>query len=85
MLISSRNKFYKFANDNGDGGLFSSFKEYGISPITNADIESYIESNGICSKDFYDEIKKNKLYDLVTTPFYLKELNKNKRSFAYLT
>lgn len=74
VLISSRNNFYKFANDNGEGGLFSSFKEYGISPITNADIESYIESNGICSKDFYDEIKKNKLYDLVTTPFYLKEL-----------
>lgn len=74
VLISSRNNFYKFANDNGEGGLFSNFKEYGISPITTADIENYIESNGICSKDFYDEIKKKELYDLVTTPFYLKEL-----------
>ena len=74
VLVSSRNNFYKFANDNGEGGLFKDFKEYGISPITNADIVSYIENNGICSVDFYSEIRKNELYNLLATPFYLKEL-----------
>ena len=74
ILVSSRNNFYTFANDNGEGGLFKSFKEYGISPITSADIASYIENNGICSELFYSEIKKNELYNLLTTPFYLKEL-----------
>lgn len=74
VLVSSRNNFYKFANDNGTGGLFNNFKEYGISPITNIDISNYIENNGICSDDFYREINKNELYDLVATPFYLKEL-----------
>lgn len=76
VLVSSRNNFYTFANDNGEGGLFKGFKEYGISPITNTDIANYIEYNGICSDNFYGEINKNELYNLVTTPFYLKELIK---------
>ena len=74
VVVSSRNNFYKFANDNGEGGLFRGFKEYGIASITSDDRLKYIESNGISGKSFYCKIEKKALYDLITTPFYLKEL-----------
>ena len=74
ILVSSRNNFYKFSDDDGNGGLFETFKEYGIAPITEADIVRYVRNNGIDSAEFFDEVNKNELNNLVFVPFYLCEL-----------
>lgn len=76
ILISSRNNFYKFSDDNGYGGLFDSFKEYGIAPITDEDIKLYIEKNNVDYGEFKREIADKKLFDFFETPFYLNEFLK---------
>lgn len=74
IFISSRSNFYSFSDDDLDNGLFGGFKEYGIYPLSILEIENYIERQGINVKKFIKEIRKNDLYDLIFTPFYLKEL-----------
>ncbi len=76
IVVSSRNNFYRFANDDGTGGLLDGFKEYGVAPITNSDIIHYMEKNGVDSHNFFDEIQRNDLYYLFRNPFYLCELIK---------
>lgn len=76
ILISLRNNFYVFGDEEGKGGLFEGFKEYGISPLSHDDIEQYIEKQGIVSKQFYNEVYKKNLSAFVNTPFYLCELIK---------
>ena len=74
ILISSRNNFYKFSNDDGNGGLFDNFKEYGIAPITHSDIKNYILINMVDYDRFWSEVYTNELHHLVYIPFYLREL-----------
>ena len=74
IVISSRNNFYRFADDDGDGGLFSGFKEYGLYPISGKEREIYIRDNGVEKEAFFNELSKNGLKELIRTPFYLREL-----------
>lgn len=84
IFISSRNNFYHFANDDGNRGLFDGFKEYGLSPISRQDIDEYLASAGIDSKCFYEEIRKNNLYEIVSVPFYLYELREMYKNNGHL-
>lgn len=74
ILVSSRNNFYKFSDDDGNGGLFDNFKEYGIAPITHSDIKNYILINTVDYDRFWSEVYTNELHHLVYIPFYLREL-----------
>ena len=74
VLVSSRNNFYKFSDDDGKGGLFANFQEYGIAPITEGDIKNYILSNEIDYDKFWKEVYTNELQPIIYIPFYLREL-----------
>ena len=76
ILISSRNNFYSFAEDDESNGLFKGFAEYGIAPLKQGDICEFVESNGVNYRDFWTAIYKNELYNLALSPFYLAELLK---------
>lgn len=83
ILISSRNNFYSFADDNEPNGLFEGFAEYGIAPLSYKDIFEYVMNNGVDYQEFWTAVKKNELYNLAVSPFYLVELLKiYKRSNA---
>ena len=76
ILISSRNNFYSFAEEDESNGLFEGFAEYGISPLGHNDISEYLTSNGVNYQDFWTAVYKNELYKLAISPFYLVELLK---------
>ena len=74
ILISSRNNFYSFAEENESNGLFEGFAEYGLSPLSYRDISEYATNNGVNYQVFWESVSKNELYNLATSPFYLVEL-----------
>lgn len=76
VVVSSRNNFYKFSDNEGNGSSFLMFKEYGIVPISKTDLDQHISKNDIEPEPFWREIYKNQLYDLANTPFYFSELLK---------
>ena len=76
ILISSRNNFYSFAEENESNGLFEGFAEYGIAPLSYSDISEYASNNGVNYQDFWMAVCKNELYNLAVSPFYLVELLK---------
>lgn len=76
ILISSRNNFYSFAEENESNGLFEGFAEYGIAPLSYKDISEYVENNGVNYQDFWAAVYQNELYNLAISPFYLVELLK---------
>ena len=76
ILISARNNFYSFADDNEPNGLFKGFAEYSVVPLSHKDISEYVRNNGINYDDFWTEVRKNELYNLAYSPFYLVELLK---------
>ena len=73
IIITSRNNFYRFS-DNSEEGLFKSFKEYGIVPLCQKNIETYAVDNDISPQDFSTEINNQNLHDIAVIPFYLREL-----------
>ena len=76
ILISSRNNFYSFSEENESNGLFVGFAEYGIAPLSYRDISEYVTNNGVIYHDFWMAVCKNELYNLAVSPFYLVELLK---------
>ena len=76
VVISVRDIFYKFSNKDKKGAIFSqkdniSFKEYGLIPLLDEEIEEFLNSNGINTKELLPQIKIKGIYDLATNPFYL--------------
>ena len=74
IVISSRNNFYSFSDVEGRGGLFREFGEYGLCPFTCQERDIYIEENGVDVKLFLEEVRKGGLTELISSPFYLREL-----------
>lgn len=78
ILLSSRHNFYKYYVG-GDGKVDKStkfinyFDIYELVPFTEEDEKNLLEANGIFPLDFYDEVKKKGLKNLVENPFFLVE------------
>lgn len=74
VLVSARNNFYKFADENGEGSTLKQFKEYALCPLTQNDIIVYSENEGIDYNNFNSELYRHRLLSIVYNPFYLKIL-----------
>ncbi len=75
IVVSSRNNFYHFANDDGSGGTLEKYAEYGIAPIRTPEIDEYLLKNGVHNVEgFHDEINRKSLNSLIFIPFYLSKL-----------
>lgn len=84
ILISVRNNFYKFSNDEGKGSTFNSFKEYGLCPLTTDDIRDYSEQNEIDYSILSDELYRTGVRELSYNPFYLTCLVKLMKKYSHL-
>jgi predicted NACHT family NTPase len=74
IIVSCRSNFYQ-SSAVTDIGTLKDFKEFIIMPIENSQIDSYIKTNlSMEANDFENNIKKNKLNDLLDIPFYLSAL-----------
>lgn len=71
ILISSRSNFYQMGDEKGKGAIFDNFKVYGLVPLSNEDIETYVKCKGITTEHFWQVINANSLNDLILIPFYL--------------
>lgn len=74
VLVSARNNFYKFADENGKGSTLKGFKEYTLCPLTQNDIAVYSQNNGVDYDAFNNELHHHRLHSMVYNPFYLKIL-----------
>lgn len=74
VLVSTRNNFYKFADENGKGSTLKGFKEYTLCPLTQHDISVYSQNNGVDYDAFNNELHRHRLNSMVYNPFYLKIL-----------
>lgn len=74
VLVSARNNFYQFADENGDGSTLKRFKEYTLCPLTQNDIAVYSQNNGVDYDAFNKELHHHRLNSMVYNPFYLKIL-----------
>jgi len=77
ILISARNNFYKFSDDNHENGTFQNFFEYGLCKISTEDKNQYITEQGIINHNkFWNQIAEKDLYSIVYNPFYFVEFVK---------
>lgn len=76
VVISVRDNFYKFSNKEKKGAYFTykdstSFKEYGLMPLFDKEIEEFLNRKEINSIELLPQFKIKGIYDLATNPFYL--------------
>ena len=76
ILISSRSNFCQIGDARGKGATFDNFKVYGLVPLSNEDINAYVESKGIQTDHFWNVINTNSIDDLILIPFYLSHICK---------
>ncbi len=75
IVVSSRNNFYHFADDDGSGGTLEKYAEYGVAPIRTPEINEYLLKNGVHNVEgFHNEINRKSLNSLIFIPFYLSKL-----------
>ncbi len=74
VLISTRGNFYNLADDEGVGSTFDGFYEYGLCPLTTNEIKEFVTRNSIKYDLFMHEIQRQRLTNMTSNPFYLKEL-----------
>lgn len=74
IIISVRNNFYKFNDTDGYGSTFNDFKEMGLCPLNEIEINDYVTKQDIKYDLFKNQIISNKLNGLVCNPFYLYRL-----------
>ena len=75
IVISTRNNFYRNALEKTKSGTFYDFYECSLCPLSNTDIDKYLESNNIDSILFMNEVKSKNLKEQVYSPFYLAQLS----------
>ncbi|GMQ58360.1 NACHT domain-containing NTPase [Vallitalea sediminicola] len=67
LVISTRTNFYKSA-------IFKKFKQYYILDLEYEDILNYLNKKSINIDEFYKDINKNRLKELLKKPFYLTRI-----------
>lgn len=70
VLVSSRSNFCKEENGN-DSKTFTGFKVYDLQALSNSDISSYLETQGINCEALNNLASKNDIQSLLKNPFYL--------------
>jgi len=76
IVVSARNNFYTFRDDNEDGGTLSGFEEYGLCPLDADDMKAYATNQEIDYEQFQREVYLRNLRELTYNPFYFVELIK---------
>lgn len=74
IVISTRNNFYRNALDETTGGTFRDFYECSLCPLTEQDINAYLDSRGIDRDSFMEEVRVRKLKEQLFSPFFLVQI-----------
>lgn len=75
VIVTCRKNFYE--NHNADyKGTLTGFKEYGLCKIMTDDINELLLKENINQEQFWKEINRRQLYQMVHNPFYLGKILK---------
>lgn len=76
IVVSVRNNFYHYSNSSGEGSTFNDFKEFGLFPLYDDDINSYLVRNGVNKELLVSNLYNDGMMSLLQNPFYLSNLVK---------
>lgn len=76
IVVSVRHNFYHYNNNSGTGSTFNDFKEFGLYPLYDEDIDAYLVRNGVAKELMFSELNSAGLMSLLQNPFYLSNLVK---------